>query len=865
MDGTSPELVASIADRYRIERQIGQGGMATVYLARDLRHDREVALKVLRPELGAVLGTERFLAEVRITARLDHPHILTLIDSGSAGGMLYYVLPFVRGESLRDLIERERQLGVEQALAITKQIGSALDYAHRHGVVHRDIKPENVLLHEGEAVLSDFGIALAVQESGGSRLTESGLSLGTPQYMSPEQATGDRALDARSDQYSLAAVLYEMLVGEPPLTGRTVQAVVAKLLTEVPTRIRVVRPTVSQHVDDAVAKALSKVPADRFASVAEFVRAVEGATAAAPRAASETTRRSRGLMVAGAIVALVLALGAAAVVGYRRSRGDNAPVVLRDRTQLTFTGHASAPAISPDGRQLAYWVRECTEADCRYAIEIQDVGSTTTRRVLEGATTAAGLGWSPDRRNLLAVATIAGRYAVHLVPVLGGPSRFLNEGVVDFYANGDSLLLGPANRPDSGFVIRVAGLDGTVSDSILVRGAGDAVWSIVSIPGSSRFAVMLSRPGYGLWELVDRTGRITDSLKNSCTCSGSASRDALWMSRAGAGQTAAAGVVRVGIDAERGTFRARQDVVYTGRFTGFSVTADGTRFVVDDGSTTYAVAAADLSDLLKGSSAAMRPTLEASRDLGAIVSPDGQRLLIRRAVPSSEPLDALRYSIAPFEGGPETPLDLRGRLIGADWIDPDTLFVLTTVGAKGRFDRRDVRTGVVSSALDIPDSTFRGMGPLPDGWVWIPKTQDRVIVERPGGKRHEIPKPAWFDGIFEVDASSDGSRLLIIGYTSSELGLAVVPTAGGDASMWHHGPHPRLWAAWLADGSIALAAWSSDNAVTIHRLTGVGRDSTLGQIRHVASDFNVSKNMKRAVIGWSDYRGDAWSYRIAQP
>jgi serine/threonine-protein kinase len=195
--------------------------MATVYLATDLKHDREVALKVLRPELGAVLGTERFLAEIKITARLDHPHILTLIDSGVAGGFLYYVLPLVRGESLRDKLNREQQLGLEEAIAITKQIASALDYAHRQGVVHRDIKPENILLLEGEAMLADFGIALAVKEAGGNRLTETGLSLGTPQYMSPEQATGDRMLDARSDLYSLAAVLYEMLAGEPPVTGPT--------------------------------------------------------------------------------------------------------------------------------------------------------------------------------------------------------------------------------------------------------------------------------------------------------------------------------------------------------------------------------------------------------------------------------------------------------------------------------------------------------------------------------------------------------------------------------------------------------------------------------------------------------------------
>src|SRR5215217_2357661 len=251
MPDASPELAAILTDRYRIKRQLGQGGMATVYLADDLKLEREVALKVLRPELGAVLGSERFLAEVRITARLDHPHILTLIDSGEAGGILYYVLPYVRGESLRAKLNREKQLGVDDALSITRQIASALDYAHSHGVVHRDIKPENILLHEGEAVLADFGIALAVKEAGGNRLTETGLSLGTPQYMSPEQATGDRALDKRSDIYSLGAVFYEMISGEPPVTGATAQAMIAKLITERPVKLRVVRDTISQAMERA--------------------------------------------------------------------------------------------------------------------------------------------------------------------------------------------------------------------------------------------------------------------------------------------------------------------------------------------------------------------------------------------------------------------------------------------------------------------------------------------------------------------------------------------------------------------------------------------------------------------------------------
>jgi len=237
---------------------------------------------VLRPEIAAALGAERFLREIVITARLDHPHILTLIDSGEADGFLFYVVPYVRGESLRTKLEREKQLPLDEAVRITQQVASALDYAHRQGVIHRDVKPENILLHEGEAMVADFGIALAVVQEAGDRLTATGLSVGTPEYMSPEQAAGDRQLDARSDVYSLAAVLYEMLAGEPPHTGPTARAVIAKILVDPPTRLTVVRSDVPAAVETALAKALGKAPADRFASAAAFADALSAKGAPVP-------------------------------------------------------------------------------------------------------------------------------------------------------------------------------------------------------------------------------------------------------------------------------------------------------------------------------------------------------------------------------------------------------------------------------------------------------------------------------------------------------------------------------------------------------------------------------------------------------
>src|SRR4051812_22940297 len=267
-------LQAALADRYRLERELGAGGMATVYLAFDSRHDRRVALKVLRQELAAVIGADRFLAEIRTTANLQHPQILPLFDSGSSDGFLYYVMPYVEGESLRERLRREKQLPVEDAVRIAREVASALDYAHRHGVIHRDIKPENIMLHDGSALVADFGIALAASKAG-TRMTETGMGLGTPHYMSPEQAMGEREITARSDVYALGAVLYEMLTGDPPFTGSTAQAIVARVVTESPRPLIPQRHTIPPEVDAAVLRALEKLPADRFATAAQFADALK--------------------------------------------------------------------------------------------------------------------------------------------------------------------------------------------------------------------------------------------------------------------------------------------------------------------------------------------------------------------------------------------------------------------------------------------------------------------------------------------------------------------------------------------------------------------------------------------------------------
>jgi eukaryotic-like serine/threonine-protein kinase len=306
-------LKMALADRYAVVREIGRGGMATVYLARDLKHPRQVALKVLRPEVAGALGADRFLKEIELAARLQHPHILGLLDSGTAGDVLYYVMPYVEGESLRHRLDRESQLQVDVAVTIAREVAGALEYAHRHGVVHRDIKPENILLSAGQALVADFGIAKAFDAAGGEKLTETGLALGTPHYMSPEQASATRSLDGRADLYALGCVLYEMLAGSPPFTGPSAQSILARHSVDPVPSLHTVRGTVPAGIEWAITKAMAKVPADRFASAGEFADAL-----AHPEHAPAQKARDRRWLYAGlavAVLALVFGLGGHRIFG----------------------------------------------------------------------------------------------------------------------------------------------------------------------------------------------------------------------------------------------------------------------------------------------------------------------------------------------------------------------------------------------------------------------------------------------------------------------------------------------------------------------------------------------------------------------
>ncbi len=450
MTGNVDRVGAALADRYRIERELGTGGMATVYLARDLKNDRQVAIKVLRPERAAILGADRFLAEIKTTANLQHPHIVALFDSGVADGTVFYVMPFVQGESLRDRLTREKQLPIDEAVRIARETASALDYAHRHGVVHRDIKPENILLHDGQAVVADFGIALAATSVGGDRMTETGLSLGTPHYMSPEQAMGGRNVDARTDVYALGCVLYEMLTGEPPFTGPTPQSVAVKVMTDEPRPPMQLRKTIPPHVAGVALTALAKLPADRFASAAAFAEALldrgYSPSPASGHVAPNGVSRPDLRRMAWPAIAVTLAV--AALWGWLRP-GPVPPPPPVERFTLSLgpgamlaDGPGVPVALSPDGARLVYLGLDSQGTQWLFGRGREQAEPTPI-----GGTRDAGQPfYSPDGQWLGFVQN--GR--IRKVPVAGG-------GVVTICELPSTLMQGAAWGPDGVIVFSSGG------------------------------------------------------------------------------------------------------------------------------------------------------------------------------------------------------------------------------------------------------------------------------------------------------------------------------------------------------------------------------------------------------------------------
>ena len=683
-------LAAALADRYRIIREVGAGGMATVYLAEDLKHHREVALKVLRPELAATMGPERFFREIQVAARLQHPHILPLHDSGEAGGFLFFVMPFVPGESLRDRLGRIGELPVQDAVRILVQVADALSYSHSQGVVHRDIKPDNVMLSGRHALVTDFGVAKAVSESKGKdQVTTAGVALGTPTYMAPEQATADPMLDHRVDIYALGVVGYELLTGRTPFGGLSPQQTLVAHVTETPDPIRKYREACPPELEAVLMRCLAKRASDRWQSADELMAALEpfsassgGMTPTQMRPAAESAATAAAIAAAPrrrtAIIAGVAGVAALALVvwgvsaGLTRGGANEAPLLVDlDRVQLTATGRAMVPALSPDGARLAFAEQVCSDDGiCLADIRVQDVEGAGSTVVLRGALTGWTIDWSSDGRWLLVNGSLSDRWGAFAIPALGGAPRYLGCcGATMGSGTDTALVIGLVGDADSVFVVRKVSIaDGTVRDSLIIGSAllnGPAF----QMPGSDRLLTMRDdRSGPVALFLLRPDGSALDSIHVRVAMGTRAPvhplDDGFLVMRASEGREDVADVLRFRLN---GTDRIDPQPTVLARGLqageGAHLGRNG-QLVLADGSPEYSVWSLT-RDGLNTSRATQRQIARSTAPLIASVSPDGEHILLVRTRPNAR--RSSDVSLIPFGGGEETPLATMQDLFDWDW------------------------------------------------------------------------------------------------------------------------------------------------------------------------------------------------------
>jgi Tol biopolymer transport system component len=789
-------LAAALADRYRLERELGAGGMATVYLAADLKHDRKVAIKVLKPELAAVLGAERFVQEIKTTAALSHPHILPLFDSGEAGGFLYYVMPYIQGETIREKLNRETQFGIEEAVRIATAVADALDYAHRSGVIHRDIKPENILLHDGRPMVMDFGIALAVSAAAGGRMTETGLSLGTPHYMSPEQATADKAITARSDVYSLASVLYEMLAGEPPHMGNSVQAIIMKIVTDRARPVTELRGSVPPGVAAALAQALEKLPADRFDSARAFADALTNSgfrTATSPAAGPPTALppyRLTALLAVTTVVALALAAW-----GWLRPEPPR-PVA---RYGLAITRYRSLLAsdqqqlaIAPDGSWLVYTGPGGGPGETQLWVKQRDRLEMTP---LTGTTGAIVPSVSPDGKWIAFVARgrllkvpAGGGSAVTIADTAGiGVAAWLDDGTV-VYA-------------DAGWRLRRIPATGGISEVAFTPETGRYATPLSALPGSRGvlFAHCSSgcSPTSELWVADRRSGEAKLLLP-----------DVAWAAYADG----------------RLLFVRRDGAVFGVRFDLGTLSVQGTPVPLLDGVAVATLAQMTLSAsgtmayLTGAGSSLLSEAVWVSRDGQAVpvdtawvfqadvnsgwnLSPDGTRLAL--GLRSDANTD--NVWIKELDRGPLSRLtfgdesDIRPR-----WT-PDgrsLTFLSSRTGKYGLYQRRADGTGTDSLMLHLEAPLMEAVWSSDRQWIVVrtgsTDGQRDILALRVG--RDTLPRPlltAPYDEESPV-LSPDGRWLAYVSdetgrrevfvrpFPDVEAGKWQVSTAGGTSPVWAH-------------------------------------------------------------------------------
>ena len=801
-------LKSALEDRYAVEAEIGRGGMAVVFLAEDLKHHRQVALKVLHPELTATLGAERFLQEIEIVAGLQHPHILPLYDSGEAEGLLYYVMPYAEGESLRQRLDREKQLAVDESVRITVEVADGLDYAHRQGVVHRDIKPGNILLAEGHATIADFGIARAVEAARQERITRTGLGVGTPLYASPEQATAQETLDGRTDIYSLGCVLYEMLAGQPPLTGSTPQMIQARRVSETPSPLHGLRDTVPPALDHVIARALARIPADRYATASQFGQALQAALFATTPPMQALPVRVQGwsnrfgsawLLRAGIAVLL---LSAVALAGAWLSRGHLAvdqvasetPPAEYSETQLTHDGNADLPAISPDGRYLAFAIPDAGGSAHRIVLrELAGAQPDRTLAVVEGL---RHLDWHPDGSSLVFRGVYHGESGYYSVPRTGGVlSPVSGRGVfsrdgsesLDWESDGHQLVVLSSDSAGADALDHPLRLD-----SILIAGEYSGIIDAEYSPDGSYLAVA-TRSGTGVGDIliVDRDGDDQRILAHAAAFwyslrwrpnglfyvrSLSYGRNAIMrLTPADKQMQQPVMVLEVGPGSHRGSY----------------VTADGDQLIVPRRITEQRLVHVREAE---SDSLSITPIPGSEGASNFWISPDGSSLVFSRKGSLGDDI-----FILPILGGQPEQLTTSGTVMGFDWSPDgrllaiaagdgrtyDVFFVSATGGLPVPLAKTQTRggSGQVPPGHRLPlagartlGNLYWGQGPLryqlPNGSYWVadslairidslflPLTAENL--DRPGGVVEAIGRPlAPNDSLgpiqFPLIASPDG-------------------------------------------------------------------------------------------------------------
>ena len=882
MSDTLARLTAALADKYRIEREIGAGGMATVYLAEDLRHGRQVALKVLRPELAATLGSERFFREIQVAARLQHPHILPLHDSGEAGGFLYFVMPYVDGESLRDRLARVGELPVHDAVKILVEVVDALAYAHSQGVVHRDIKPDNVMLSGRHALVTDFGVAKAVSEATGrQQLTTAGVALGTPSYMAPEQAAADPNLDHRVDIYAVGAMAYELLTGRPPFTGMTSQQILAAHVTQAPDPVSRHRPTCPPALEAVIMRCLAKRAADRWQSAEELLNNLEplatpsgGMTPTQTRPITgwqpESTRR-RWLPVAVALgVLAVVAVGWIAL----RGRGAPPPVTL-ERVQLTFTGNAANPGISDDGARIAYTTRQCDTAGvCTLDVVIQDVGGAGSATVLRGALAVWDIQWTADGRYLVLAASTGTGWGTYSVSTLGGEPRYLGCCDASIVGASDTVLVAyPAAVGDSvGWIRWVTIADGIAHDSLAVHqgsgleNAGGGLRA-KSFPDGRRLLIQTSSNRVDIARITTRTGETLDSMlfdgpRLPFDVDVAPDGRALIVTNLRPYTQNEMDMVRYRVSGD-GRIAAHPDTVV--KQLSISDGADVNRqgiLVYAFGPTEYSVWALRRDQSTRMQFAQRR--LTASTGLvTASLSPTGGTVLLGR--PAATGSSRRQFSVMPFDSGPETSLGPPTDWLDWDWNqDGRSLMVASPRGVDTMaIGQIEVPSGRVTALGTVPRNQFVGLETVRGGGAIIRATARSFRrFGIPGLPDSTFLLPDTVGTLASLDPAPDGRSFVSVGWDQEGNWVLVhrISIVDGSATrlarLGGEGHQPPKW---LDDGSIVVPVLETEWNLAWYRIPpGGGEPVRMGSPPRYPGLYRWSGDGLRVMARTEERRSDIY-------